>query len=278
MFNSLGDLTTQQRAAIKARYRFLMQSYRRRCLLYSWLFYLLRLTMSVGSLTVPALLSLPSSTLAGGPTYWLTWGISLAVTTSNGILTLFKLDKRFFMLHATAERLRTETWQYIALAGRYSGHHGHGRPTHASQYVYYCSQIEKIHMKQVDEEFIKNADLDGAHPPQAPPMQQQQQQRSKGDSVMVPSPADIAPSATPRVRRRPSESTASVGTYASAPDSQETEAAGAGHAERSVPLFRSERAPVPAPSDTRITLLRDPSELPAEPNLGSGAAVSTRKV
>jgi hypothetical protein len=165
MFNTI-DLSPQQRESIKARYHFLMRSYRRRCWLYSYLFYILRMTMTVGSLAVPALLSLPSSTNLGGPagtTYWLTWGISLAVTTANGILTLFKLDKRFFALHATAERLRTETWQYLSLSGRYSGHYGTGPITHESQYIYYCWQVERIHMNQMEEEFIKNADLEGTN-------------------------------------------------------------------------------------------------------------------
>jgi len=166
IFDEMTDLTSLQRHTIKERYRFLMEEYRQRCRLYAVLFYVFRITMTVGSLAVPALLSIQN----GGGTppylYWLTWTISLAVTTANGIMTLFKLDKRFFTLHATAERLRSETWQFIQLSGRYSGHHGgHHKPNHANQFVYYCSQLEKINMKRVDDEYVKGGDDAQPQPP-----------------------------------------------------------------------------------------------------------------
>ena len=206
LFDGLEDLTPIQRRAIKERYSFLMSDYRRRCRTYTALFYAFKLTMTVGSLAVPALLTIQNNT-NGAAMYWVTWGISLAVTTANGITTLFKLDKRFFVLHATMERLRTETWQFIELSGRYSGHHGTTKPTHKNQYVYYCSQIEKIHMKQIDEEFIKNADMDQAHPPAASASGLSRTKTLTGGD-MVPSPADQAGLISPSSKtRRESQST-----------------------------------------------------------------------
>lgn len=158
MFDALSDLTLQQRASIKERYRFLMAEYRWRCRFYTWMFYVLRITMTVGSLAVPAMLSLNNlQDEAAKGLYWGTWGLSLAVTTANGLITLFKLDKRFFMLHAVAERLRSETWQYLSLSGRYSGHYGGVRPTHRNQYVYYTYKIEKIRMQHIDDEYVRPA-------------------------------------------------------------------------------------------------------------------------
>lgn len=175
MFDHLPGLTTLQRETAKARYRFLLAEYRYRSWLYAILFYTLRITMTVGSLTVPALLSLKVDGPVGeSALYWTTWAISLAVTTSNGLMTLFKLDKRFFMLHGVAERLRTETWQYLTLAGRYSGHYNsEEEPTHANQYVHYCTNIEKIRMRHMDDEYISVGEGDkpktvqgaAAHPP-----------------------------------------------------------------------------------------------------------------
>jgi hypothetical protein len=163
MFDNLPGLTTLQRESAKARFRFLLTEYRWRSWQYAILFYLLRITMTVGSLTVPALLSLKVSDPVGeAALYWTTWTISLAVTTSNGLMTLFKLDKRFFMLHGVAERLRTETWQYLTLAGRYSGHYGGDEaPSHANQYVHYCTNIEKIRMRHMDDEYISVGEGDG---------------------------------------------------------------------------------------------------------------------
>jgi hypothetical protein len=231
MFDSLTDLTIHQRETIKARYRFLTNEYRRRCRIYTVLFYVLRITMTVGSLAVPALLSLK----VNGPDsesvlYWFTWGISLAVTTSNGMMTLFKLDKRFFMLHAIAERIRTETWQYLALSGRYSGHYGNVRPTHRNQYVFYCSHLEKIRMKHIEEEYIRAAgDADEKKPmPAAPPQSQLQATKSSANLQSaetppqdVPTPPDRAALISPQpvhknTLRRRSDSQSTLGEEADA--------------------------------------------------------------
>ena len=205
MFDRLTDLTQQQRDTIKERYRFLMAEYRRRLLMYALLFYVLRITMTVGSLTVPALLSLNVSPNDQTLLKWLTWAISLAVTTANGLITLFKVDKRFFMLHSVAERLRTEAWQFLALAGRYSGHYGGHRPTHANQYVYFTSQMEKIRMKHIEEEFIRQADMGDAQKHAATTGTATTTTSSSApSSANVPSPPDTTSPAAAALRRRES--------------------------------------------------------------------------
>ena len=188
IFDELKDLTILQRYTLKNRYRFLMKEYKWRCLLYSALFYSFRILMTVGSLTVPALLSIQQSSEYNNM-YWLTWSISLAVTTANGITTLFRLDKQFFTLHATAERLRSETWQYVQLSGRYSGHHGHHAPTHANQFVFYCSQLEKINLKRVNDEYVKSNEENHGPPPNVKPQ----------TDMTVPSPPELG---TPEKRDR----------------------------------------------------------------------------
>jgi hypothetical protein len=120
------------------------------------MFYLLRITMTVGSLSVPALLSFKTQQDQIETLYWLTWSISLAVTAANGLLTLFKVEKRYYLIRAVAERIRTETWQFLNLSGRYSGHYGGGfRPTHTNQYIYYSSRIEKVRMRHIDDEYVR---------------------------------------------------------------------------------------------------------------------------
>jgi len=200
LFDELTDLTILQRQTIKERYRFLMSEYRIRCRLYAVLFYIFRITMTVGSLAVPALLSIQNTSGASEFMYWFTWSISLAVTAANGVTTLFKLDKRFFALHATAERLRSETWQYIQLSGRYSGHHGHHhhKPTHTNQYVYYCTQVEKINMKRIDDEYIK-----ASEDPNPPPAAGAPGAKPTADT-MVPSPPELdTPSSVRSVKKGP---------------------------------------------------------------------------
>ena len=261
LFDNIEGLTPVQRDTIKWRYGFMMHDYRRRCFLFSILFYVLKITMTVGSLSVPALLSIQSGPTNDQSMYWLTWGLSLAVTTANGIMTLFKLDKRFLTLHATAERLRTETWQYIMLAGRYSGHHGHGRPTHKNQYVYYCSQLEKIHMKQIDEEYIKTSGGDRSQQPNAPAVGGAPLRLM--DGTMVPSPA-TATFVSPAPRRDSQESVRTDET-------QNTEG-------QSVPVHDRDGSALPPADDTRITVLPAASAVPPESNVRRGTTVPAAQV
>jgi hypothetical protein len=80
----------------------------------------------------------------------------LLVTIFNGLLTLFKVDKKYYFLTTTLERLRCEGWQYFGLTGRYSGHLiNHQVPTHDNQFVHFIHFVEKIKMKQVEEEYFK---------------------------------------------------------------------------------------------------------------------------
>jgi hypothetical protein len=286
MFDSLTDLTIHQRETIKARYRFLTNEYRRRCRIYTLLFYVLRITMTVGSLAVPALLSLKTN----GPDsetilYWFTWGISLAVTTSNGMMTLFKLDKRFFMLHAIAERIRTETWQYLALSGRYSGHYGNVRPTHRNQYVFYCSHLEKIRMKHIEEEYIRAAgDADEKKPmPAAPPQSQLQATKSSANLQSaetppqeVPTPPDRAALISPQpvhknTLRRRSDSQSTIGEEVDAtvvemgsPNEKEPQQQQSQEKPALQVYERDNRSAVQATRAPRDTLLFGPSGLSGE--------------
>jgi len=155
------ELSTVQKQIIQTRYINMLEHVKKRVTHYSRIFYVSHLMITVGSLIVPALLSVQNSSSL--PTdystriYWTTFVISLLVTTCNAILALFKIDKKYYFLNTTLERLRTEGWQYVGLTGRYSGHLTTGmQPTHENQFVYFTHQIEKIKMKQVEEEYYKS--------------------------------------------------------------------------------------------------------------------------
>jgi len=165
------DLSNVQKQIILSRYIHILEHLHKRVQMYNRVFYLGHTIITVGSLFVPALLSIQNSSTLGGTNssvniYWATFIISLLVTTFNGILTLFKIDKKYYFLNTTLERLRTEGWQYMGLTGRYSGQLTHGEPpTHQNQFVYFTHQIEKIKMKQIEEEYYKS-DEKTTQPPQ----------------------------------------------------------------------------------------------------------------
>jgi hypothetical protein len=164
LIDTASTLTQYQKLLLHARYVHVLDEFRARCSYYSWLFHCSRIIVTVGSLLVPALLSVQysNSTIIQtasieSQVYWITWGISLLVTISNGILTLFKIDKKYYFLNTTYEQLKSEGWQYLELTGRYSGilNKRKRAPTHANQFLYFCYAIEKIKMKQVEEEYFK---------------------------------------------------------------------------------------------------------------------------
>ena len=187
------ELNDLQKRILVIRFCGVIKYYRDRVLLVSCLFNIMRFIVTVGSLLVPALLSIQSpgsvsSVTSSDTIYWSTWAVSLAVTMSNGILALFKIDKKYFSLNTVLEQLTSEGWQYLELSGRYSGHFGDHihKPTHKNQFVFFCNSVEKIVMRQVEDEFYKvnegtNSAVGGTSP----------------QSILPPSPSDIITVQTP---------------------------------------------------------------------------------
>lgn len=159
-------LSRIQKQIIQTRYLNILENFQGRARNYGIMFYIGHIVITVGSLFVPALLSIQNSDKSfvyetGNFTvhiYWATFILSLLVTIFNGILTLFKIDKKYYFLNTTLERLRSEGWQYFGLTGRYSGQllkNTDQKPSHRNQFVYFSHYVEKIKMKQVEEEYYK---------------------------------------------------------------------------------------------------------------------------
>lgn len=159
------NLTPLQRSILEKRFIELVNHFTYRCFLLSIFFHTSRSVITVGSLIVPALLSIQYTEAAPSTQetysmsyqiYWVTWVISLLVTTFNGVQNIFKFEKKYYFLHTSVEQLRSEGWQYIELSGRYSGFYTPEQtPTHENQFVYFCAAVEKIKMHQVEEEYWK---------------------------------------------------------------------------------------------------------------------------
>ena len=159
VLSQLEGLQEYHKYVLNIRYISLLTSYKQRCILYATLFHSARFIVTVGSITVPALLSLQQR--YGDNIDWLTWAISLAVTICNGILTLFKIDKKYYMLHTTLNMLESEGWQYTTLAGKYSKtRDGAVANSHINQFQHFCLAIEKLRMLQVEDEYYKALDIE----------------------------------------------------------------------------------------------------------------------
>jgi hypothetical protein len=165
-------LAAPRKTIIKERYIAVLGDYQRRACRYGRSFHWSRITVAVGSLLVPALLSIQyipgtgsSGAAPGNATanaivlYWVTWVISLLVTIANGVATLMKVDKKYYFLNTIVEQLRSEGWQYVSLTGRYAGIAGaEATRNHEYQFLYFCHMVEKIKMHQVEEEYFKLTD------------------------------------------------------------------------------------------------------------------------
>ena len=154
VIRSLPGLTPLQRRIIELRFLFLLRQYHARLFYIDFFYHFSRGFVALGGVLVPALLSIQSQTNNNSVSlYWTTWGISLMVTILHNFTTIFRFEKKYFTLHTVTERLKTEGWQYFELSGRYSGHHGHRAPTHENQFVYFVNTIEKIRLRQVEDEY-----------------------------------------------------------------------------------------------------------------------------
>ena len=125
----------------------------------SFWFTTLNTLTTVGSIIVPALISVQDRTFQANASdhdqvthenniYWASWGVSLMVTLSNALLRLFSLDKTYITRKIKSNHLKSEGWLFLELAGDYSNY-----SSHQDAFTPFCNQIEKIKTEQITEEY-----------------------------------------------------------------------------------------------------------------------------
>jgi len=80
--------------------------------------------------------------------FWVTFSISLLVTISNGIIKLFSIDQTYIIRHLRYNDLRRQGWLFFSLAGPYIKYKSHNQAIKSFMY-----NIEKIKTNQLIEEF-----------------------------------------------------------------------------------------------------------------------------
>ena len=191
LFDSIQGITPLQKRLLKERYAGLFTDFQRRSKRFTALYYSLRIIVTVGSLLVPAFLSIQYTTLGNAEQtiYWITWLLSLAVTTSNGVYTLFKVDKKYYYLVTAFELLKSEAWQYLELTGKYASKINGPVSTHANQYIFFSHALEKHKLKQVEEEYYKFYDHGAAEQEKTTNVSISQQNiTSQHDTLIPPTP------------------------------------------------------------------------------------------
>lgn len=126
-----------------------------------WFLSLSTLT-TVGSIVVPALISIQDKTFDVNSdeeeqkehennVYWASWGISLTVTISNALVRLFSFDKTSITRKLRMNRLKSEGWLFLELAGDYSRF-----ATNQEAFQTFCNNVERIKTEQIEEEYTFN--------------------------------------------------------------------------------------------------------------------------
>ena len=114
----------------------------------------LRFVMTIGSILLPAILSIGQMDPTKLPrnfdtiTYWTSWSLSLTITACNGFLQLFSLDKNYIAYSLVVEQLKTEGWQYFQLSGKYENAQSHGQA-----FKQFCKSVEGVKRKQIEQEY-----------------------------------------------------------------------------------------------------------------------------
>jgi len=147
-------ISNDDKLNLNSRFIYLIRKYKRYQKHYSISFNLGRLIVTIGSILVPSLLT-SESVLDKSSIYWVVWTISLVISIINGYIHLFKLDKKYYSNMWIVENLACEFWQYRSLCGKYSGTYTRSIPTHENQLVFFCNNIERLQVKNVEENYIK---------------------------------------------------------------------------------------------------------------------------
>ena len=130
------------------------------------LYNILGLFITVGSIIVPALLSVQDKPFASHDIndyekdvqshriFWTTFAIALLVSISNGIIKLFSVDQTYIIRHLRYNDMRREGWLFFQLAGPYKKYKRHSQAIKP-----FIFNIEKIKTNQLKEEYTpENSD------------------------------------------------------------------------------------------------------------------------
>ncbi|NES23094.1 MAG: DUF4231 domain-containing protein [Symploca sp. SIO3E6] len=105
----------------------------------------LRLTIIVGGVLVPALVSLNFNNNRLGETIgWVTFGLSQLVAISAAVEEYFHFTDKYSQYRQTAECLKSEAWKFFQLSGTYKQY-----PDHMQAYSIFALRVERFIQKDV---------------------------------------------------------------------------------------------------------------------------------
>jgi Protein of unknown function (DUF4231) len=138
------ELEPRSRFIATARVANTAASLKKRVTRLLWAYRVGKMTVTVGALLVPALTGLDSARAQPQATFWLIWGLSLATGAGNAFISLFGIDRKYFMLKEQLMRLEGESWLFLSLSGKYKK-----GGSHQEQFSTFMEKCEAILDKAV---------------------------------------------------------------------------------------------------------------------------------
>ena len=128
------SLSVYNKSIIRERYIPMVNSMIMESIRSNIFYIILQTTITIGSILVPALLSIEKKSSFFNLTkeeeidyqqnlYWTIWSISLAVTLSNAIIQLSSMDKKYIMRHINVSHMKKEGWLFLQKSGKIYGHY-----------------------------------------------------------------------------------------------------------------------------------------------------------
>ena len=121
-------------------------------------YHCLSLMITVGSILVPAMLSVQDKPLIRHDTtdyekerqahriFWTTFAIALFVSIANGVIKLFSIDQTYIIRHMRYNDMRREGWLFFELTGPYKKYRRHSQAIKA--FIYNIEKIKTNHLKE----------------------------------------------------------------------------------------------------------------------------------
>ena len=133
------ELDSRAKNVATARVAQLAASLKKRVTRLLWCYRIGKVTVTVGALLVPALTGLDSDRVQPLATFWLIWGLSVATGASNAFISLFGIDRKYFMLKEQLMHLEAESWLFLSLSGKYKKWGSH--QDHFAAFMEKCESI-----------------------------------------------------------------------------------------------------------------------------------------
>ena len=116
-------LTGRAKLIIRQRFLKLYKKYKDRFFYTSMFFNIGRITITVGTIIIPALITLDNEiserSAASQAIYYTTFSISVIISITNGLGELMQLSKKYYTYASAKEYLTSEGWSFLSLSGKY---------------------------------------------------------------------------------------------------------------------------------------------------------------